>query len=128
MRRIKMFVFCWVEILTLIAGISASQSQVYMSHNRQDTELCPVKILPGSRWTEGFSFTLFSSLIQIRWRGGGGRKDIREGGRGTLGGNDSRFCSEFFTQVLTKVTVAGDIEASQFTLTLRLGRKIVLEQ
>ena len=50
-----------------------------------------------------------------------------EGG-GTLRGNDSRFCSEFFTRVLTKVTVAGDIEASQFTLTLTLERKTVLEQ
>ena len=77
-----MFVFCWVEILTLIAGISASQSQVYMSHNRQDTQLCPVKILLGSRWTEGFSFTLFSSLIQIRCWGRGGRG---ERGRGEEG-------------------------------------------
>ena len=76
-----MFVLVWSAILTLIVGISASQSQVYMSHNRQDTQLCPVKILLEPRWTEGFSFTLFSSLIQIRWRGGGGRKDIREGGR-----------------------------------------------
>ena len=38
-------------------------------------------------------------------RGEEGYQGGREGGRGTLGGNDSRFCSEFFTQVLTKVTV-----------------------
>ena len=58
------------------------------------------------------------------YQGGGGRVV----GGGTLRGNDSRFCSEFFTRVLTKVTVAGDIEASQSTLTLRLGRRTVLEQ
>ena len=40
-----MFVFLGLAILTLIARISASQSQVYMSHNRQDRRLCPVKIL-----------------------------------------------------------------------------------
>ena len=61
-------------------------------------------------------------------RGEEGYQGGEEGGLAALRGNDSRFCSEFFTQVLTKVTVAGDIEASQFTLTLRLGRKIVLEQ
>ena len=61
-------------------------------------------------------------------RGEEGYQGGEEGGLAALRGNDSRFCSEFFTQVLTKVTVTGDIEASQFILTVTPGRKIVVEQ